>query len=122
MEKGNPKEGSQYVDVANLSWKPTRFPGVQVKTLWKDPKGDAFTALFRMDPGAQLPLHRHTAVEQTFVLEGSLVDEDGKCSAGNFVWRHPGSTHTAESPEGCLTLAIFQKTNQFLEEPDKPRT
>ena len=90
-----------------------------MKTLWSDSSGEAYTALFRMEPGARLPTHRHTAVEQTFVLEGSLVDAEGVCSAGNFVWRHPGSTHTAHSPDGCLTLAIFQKANQFLEEEEE---
>ncbi len=116
MEKSKQVRGSEYLDVSMLPWEPTSFPGVKVKTLWRDSSGEAYTALFRMEPGARLPTHRHTAVEQTFVLEGSLVDEEGVCSAGNFVWRRPGSAHTAHSPEGCLTLAIFQKANQFLED------
>ena len=112
---------SKYIDVSKLSWESTSFSGVKVKTLWSDASGEAYTALFRMEPGARLPTHRHTAVEQTFVLEGSLVDAEGVCSAGNFVWRHPGSTHTAHSPDGCLTLAIFQKANQFLEEEEEEK-
>lgn len=111
-----PDPGSHYIDVANLEWEPTRFPGVDMKILWRDPDGEAFTAMFRTAPGATLPKHRHLGVEQTFVLEGSLVDEDGACTAGNFVWRDVGSVHSAHSPDGCLTIGIFQKANQFFDE------
>ena len=33
--------------------------------------------LFRMAPGAVVPLHAHNEVEQTNVIEGQLVDEQG---------------------------------------------
>ena len=105
---------SEYIDVDQLQWQPTDFPGVSIKVLWRD--GDAFTALFRMEPGARLPRHRHSGFEQTYVLEGSLVDDEGVCTAGNFVWRYPGSVHSAYSPDGCLSIGIFQKPNEFLDE------
>ena len=97
-----------------LQWQPTDFPGVTIKVLWRD--GEAFTALFRMEPGARLPLHRHLGFEQTYVLQGSLVDDEGVCTAGNFVWRYPGSVHSAHSPDGCLSIGIFQTPNEFLDE------
>lgn len=108
--------GSHFVDVEGLDWRPTPFPGVEIKRLFEDPASGAFTALFRMAPGAVLPLHRHPDVEQTFVLEGSLVDGAGACTAGNFVWREPDSVHTAHSPEGCLAIGIFRTPNEFLEQ------
>ena len=86
-----------------------------MKSLWKDEDSQAFTALFRMEPGVVLPKHRHLGVEQTFVLEGSLVDDQGECKAGNFVWRKSGSVHTAHSPDGCLAIGIFCAPNEFLE-------
>ena len=107
---------SVYVDVESLEWEPTKFPGVDQKILWQSEDGDAFTGLFRLAPGTELPRHRHMEVEQTFVLEGSLVDEQGECTAGNFVWRPAGSVHTAHSPKGCVTIGIFRKPNQFLED------
>ena len=113
---GEQARGSEYVDVAALDWQPTRFPGIKIKMLWQDDASDSFTAMFRVEPGATLPRHRHTGVEQTFVLEGSLVDEDGACTAGNFVWRRPGSVHSAHSPDGCLTIGVFQSPNEFLED------
>ena len=32
-----------------------------------------------MAPGAVVPLHEHTAFEQTYVLEGRLTDHEGEC-------------------------------------------
>lgn len=106
---------SVYVDVSKISWEPTTHAGVETKLLYADPSGRQ-TMLVRMAPGAKLPDHRHVGVEQSFVLEGTLVDEDGTCTAGNFVWRRPGSVHTAWSPDGCVVLAIFERPNEFLSE------
>ena len=108
--------GSHYVDVEKLPWEPTPFPGVEMKILWRDPDSEAFTGLFRMAPGSVLPQHRHIGVEQTFVLEGRLVDDEGSCAAGNYVWREARSVHTAHAPDGCLMIGIFQKANEFFDE------
>ncbi len=115
-----PFPGSVYVDVSTLEWQPTPFPGICMKLLWQDEASGAFTALFKTEPGARLPLHRHQGVEQTFVLEGSLVDDEGACTAGNFVWRRPGSIHSAYSPNGCLALGTFTSPNEFLEDVPQP--
>jgi anti-sigma factor ChrR (cupin superfamily) len=71
--------------------------------------------LLKMDPGAVLPDHEHVLIEQTYVLEGSLVCGEGTCKAGNFVWRPAGSRHTAGTPDGGLMLAMFQVPNRFFE-------
>jgi anti-sigma factor ChrR (cupin superfamily) len=109
----NATDRSVYVDVSALSWEPTGHPGVETKLLYRDASGRQ-TMLVRMAPGARLPDHRHVGVEQSFVLEGTLVDEDGACTAGNFVWRRPGSVHQAWAPQGCLVFAVFERPNEFL--------
>lgn len=111
-----PDAGSVYVDVESMDWQPTRFPGIRIRILWQDETTGAYTAMFQVDPGARLPKHRHVGVEQTYVLEGSLVDDEGVCTAGNFVWRHPQSVHSAHSPDGCLAIGIFQQPNEFLDD------
>jgi anti-sigma factor ChrR (cupin superfamily) len=108
-----PAQSSRYVDVAALPWQPTRFPGVEIKVLMEDPDTGLQTVLTRMAPGAVLTDHMHVAVEQTWVLEGSLVDHEGTATQGNFVWRPAGSRHVASAPDGALLLGIFQKPNQF---------
>jgi anti-sigma factor ChrR (cupin superfamily) len=105
---------SRYIDVPSLPWQPTRFPGVEVKVLMEDPQTGLQTVLTRMAPGAVLTDHMHVEVEQTWVLEGSLVDHEGTATAGTFVWRPAGSRHTASAPDGALLLGIFQKPNQFF--------
>lgn len=107
---------SRYVDVDELPWKPTSFPGIDIKILMQNPETGLLTALTRFLPGARLPMHEHTDLEQSFVLEGSLVDEEGTATAGNYVWRPAGSTHEAHAPEGALVLSFFLKPNRFLDE------
>ena len=106
---------SRYLDVAALPWQETRFPGVDMKVLVEDKESGLVTALFRFQPGTQLPYHEHVEIEQTWVLEGTLEDEEGIASAGNFVWRPAGNRHNAHSPNGCLVLSIFLKPNKFLD-------
>ena len=104
---------STYLDVSRIDWEATRFPGVHVKKLYEDASG-AQTALVKMDAGARLPRHRHVGIEQSYVIQGTLVDDDGACTAGNFVWRRAGSVHEAWSPDGCVVLGVFEKPNEFL--------
>ena len=111
---------SRFVRAAALPWEKTRFPGIETKTLFLDKEGGLLTVLMRMAPGAILPDHEHVLVEQTYVLEGSLVDKEGPDAGGavgpgEFVWRPAGSRHVAWCPEGGLMLAIFQVPNKFFE-------
>jgi anti-sigma factor ChrR (cupin superfamily) len=106
---------SRYVTAEDLPWKPTPTPGIDMKILLRDPDSGLLTALFRWAPGTELARHEHVEVEQTYVLEGSIVDDEGEVTAGNFVWRPPGSRHVARSPHGALLIASFLKPNQFLD-------
>lgn len=105
---------SRYVKMQDLSWRKTAFPGVEIKVLLEDKETGLMTSITRMAPGAVLPLHEHVGVEQTYVLEGRLVDEEGAVKAGEYVWRPAGSTHVATAPEGALLLGMFLQPNRFL--------
>jgi anti-sigma factor ChrR (cupin superfamily) len=119
---GLPPLASRFVDVAGLPWEATRFAGVQQKILVVDRDSGVVTALMKFAPGAKLPDHEHVQIEQTYVLEGSLVCGEGECKAGQFVWRPAGSRHEAwAGPQGGLMLAIFQIPNRFYE-PDGRET
>jgi len=111
-----PSSVSRSVAVDQLPWHTTPFPGIEQKILLRDEERGLITALIRMAPGARLPLHEHADVEQTYVLEGSLADDEGnETTAGNFIWRPQGHRHVAWSPKGCLCLGIFLKPNVFLD-------
>jgi anti-sigma factor ChrR (cupin superfamily) len=66
------------------------------------------TTAFKLEPGTIVPLHEHTALEQTYVIEGLLENHDGKCRPGQFVWRPGGNQHQAVVPNGAVLLAFFQ--------------
>ncbi len=113
--KGLAELASRYVDVESLPWKKTRFDGVETKILMEDKDSGLLTALFKWAPGAELPFHEHVDIEQTYVLEGRVVDEEGEVTAGNFVWRPAGSRHVARAPEGALLIGFFLQPNLFLD-------
>ena len=98
-----------YVDVNNMEWTPSRVSGPMQKTLYSDPETGRSTVLFKLAPGAVIPWHEHPELEQTFVLEGSLEDDEGVCTAGNFVWRPAGSRHEARCPNGVTMIVVFSK-------------
>jgi anti-sigma factor ChrR (cupin superfamily) len=107
---------SRFVEVAKLPWEKTRFAGVEMKTLLVDRETGVVTSLMKFAPGARLPVHEHVLIEQTYVLEGTLVCGEGECKAGDFVWRPAGSRHEAwAGPQGGIMLAMFQIPNRFYE-------
>ena len=111
-----PPLASRFVNVESIAWDESLYPGVRTKTLLVDRASGALTMLLKMEPGAKLPDHEHVLVEQTFVLQGSLVCGEGVCGAGDFVWRPAGSRHEAwAGPEGGLMIGIFQIPNRFYD-------
>ena len=112
---------SRHVRVDDLPWERAEFEGVEYKTLFMDKAQGMMTVLLRMAPGAVLPDHEHVRIEQTYVLEGRLVDKEGgevglEVGPGEFVWRPAGSRHAAWTPDGALMIAIFLVPNRFYEE------
>jgi len=105
---------SRYIEVDSLPWKPTPCPRIDMKILLEEPETGLMTALFGWQPGAELALHEHVEIEQTFVIEGSLIDDEGEVTAGNYVWRPKGNRHIARSPHGALVLSMFLRPNRFL--------
>ncbi len=88
---------SRYVDTDKLDWIES-WPGVRVKILYQDDEAKEATVLYDVAPGGSLPEHIHTGIENTFVIEGSLEDDLGACTAGNFVWRPVGSRMRRGAP------------------------
>ena len=107
------QNGSVYVKPQNMQWAKTQFDKVWIKVLYEDAAKGEMTCLIKLDPGAQLPMHKHPELEQAYVLEGSMGDHDGDCGAGEYVWRKAGSCHENASAAGAVILAIYRKPNIF---------
>ncbi|HEY5064503.1 MAG TPA: cupin domain-containing protein [Xanthobacteraceae bacterium] len=104
---------SRFVDTDEVPWIETG-PGNRMKVIYHDPSSGMLTILSKLEPGAGIPAHVHEDLEQTFVLEGSLVDAEGECTAGNFVIRAKGSRHAPTAPNGCTMLVFFLKPTAGL--------
>ena len=106
---------SRFIETEEVPWIETS-PGSKMKVIYHDPATDMLTILAKLEPGAGIPAHKHEDLEQTFVLEGSLVDQEGECTAGNFVIRAKGSHHAPTAPNGCTMLVFFLKPTAPLKE------
>src|SRR5882757_356708 len=103
----NPPElRSTFVAASSMPWQPTQFAGIEMKILYQDDEGRS-TILFKMAPGAVVPLHEHTALEQTFMLEGSLKDPKGTFGAGDFGGRPGGTVNVANAPNGATLISVL---------------
>src|ERR1700741_4633025 len=104
---------SRFINTDEVPWVETS-PGNKMKVIYNDPVTGLLTILSKLEPGAGIPAHVHEDLEQTFVLEGSLVDDEGACTAGNFVIRAKGSHHAPVAPNGCTMLVFFLKPTAGL--------
>jgi anti-sigma factor ChrR (cupin superfamily) len=96
-----------------MPWQASGFEGIDMKILYSDTKSGLSTIMFKMAPGAVVPLHEHTALEQTYMISGSLKDDEGEVTAGNYVWRPGGNQHIAHAPNGATFISFFMKPNRF---------
>lgn len=104
---------SRFIDTDAVPW-IQNSPGQKIKVIHHDPATGLLTILSKLEPGSGIPAHTHEDLEQTYVLEGSLVDDEGECTAGNFVIRAKGSRHAPVAPKGCTMLVFFLKPTKVL--------
>lgn len=63
--------------------------------------------VMRMQPGAETLVHEHAGIEDFLVLEGELVDSDGRVfERGDFVSYRPGTRHNSRTETGCLLVGF----------------
>ncbi|MEQ8661832.1 MAG: cupin domain-containing protein [Gammaproteobacteria bacterium] len=91
------------IAVADRAWSPFS-PGVEICVLHEG--SDRRSAMFRMSPGSFLFPHHHDMDEESVVLEGEAVIEDGtRVGAGDYQYMPAGTSHPVISaPNGCIVL------------------
>jgi anti-sigma factor ChrR (cupin superfamily) len=82
-------------------WQPFG-PGVQLKLLHAT--GDIWSYLLKLEPGAQLPTHRHPVDEECVVLEGTVQVGELRVAAGGF---HLGRKDVLHAPITALSGALL---------------
>lgn len=96
-------------------WKNAPYPGVTFKTLYVDPVTKSVTSLLKLVPGALYPAHRHAAVEQCLVLEGTVRIGQIVLHAGDFEYANAGTQHsTIHSDSGCLLLIMSNQLDEVF--------
>lgn len=90
-------------------------PGITCKLLATDAESGRVTMLVRIAPGAEYPPHTHAGVEELHMLEGELMVDDKKLSAGDYLRSEPGTTdHRVWSETGCTGVLITSTRDALL--------
>ena len=87
------------------AWEATS-PGVWRKQLHVDAGGGWRAMLVRIDPGATLPAHRHSILEECLVLEGAFDLAGETIRKGDFHLGFPGREHRVITSRGGALLYI----------------
>ena len=102
------------VHSATAEWRPSKTPGVAVKTLRYDKTTGESSYLLKLDAGARVPAHDHPAGEELYVLEGDFQVGPDKLGAGDYLYTPPEGIHAASSQGGCLVLVVLPKPVRIL--------
>ena len=94
------------VTVPGMSWH---------KISYNKENGGQGTYVLKMEPGAKSLPHEHTGFEEFLMLDGELIDPDGRIFKKNdFVSFEPGTKHSSHTVKGCLVLVFMRGINQLL--------
>ncbi len=81
-------------------------PGVTMRMLYVNPAGGARSAIMRMQAGSAVPGHQHDALEECFVIDGSIRIDDAEYGSGDHVLGRRGSLHPTIASTGGATLLL----------------
>lgn len=96
---------------STMEWQLGPVPGIWVKRPSSDPELGYETSLVRFDRGVHYPRHRHTNIEEAYVLSGDLEIEGTVLHTGDYCRSEPNSIHRESfTVDGCLLLVVAPKT------------
>ena len=84
--------GVRTIRLTDGSWRDMS-KGIRVKTLLSD-SSRGNSVLLQLAPGASLPHHRHSWLEEGIVLSGDFDFENLKLGPGDYLLSPPGSRHS----------------------------
>lgn len=96
-------------------WYPL-LPGIALKPLRIDVAGWTQTSLWRLEAGARVPPHPHTAEEECLVVGGSVLHAGVEYGPGDYILARRGLQHTEfVSPRGAMLLIRGELTPHLLD-------
>lgn len=109
-----PMKGLTFITASEGAWRGIA-PGVTVKLLSFDPTSRRATTLLRFAPGTSYAPHRHTEVEELYVLQGGCSIAGREMTVGDYHRAEAGTMHhDTSTDEGCLLLVISSPRNEML--------
>lgn len=110
-----PTKGLTFIRASEGTWRELA-PGVTAKVLSFDPASRRTTALLRFSPETIYAPHRHTEVEELYVLEGGCTIAGREMTVGDYHRAEAGTEHyDTSTDEGCLLLVISSPYNEMLQ-------
>ena len=109
-----PTKGLTFIKASEGTWRGIA-PGVMAKLLSFDPISGRTTTVLRFAPGTSYAPHRHTAVEELYVLEGGCRIAGREMGVGDYHRAETGTVHhDTSTDEGCLLLVTSSPQNEML--------
>ena len=113
---GFERDGLSFVRGERVGWQPGYVPGMEVKLLAADAERRRRTLLVRMAPGTVYPAHRHSDLEEIYMLEGDYVVAGVLMHAGDYCRAETGTVHEAtRTLSGCVFMVTASLQDQRLD-------
>ena len=89
--------------------------GLKWMPLSKDEKHEHEVFIVQFESGSSSNLHRHKGYEEFYMIDGELIDDDGKVfKKGDYIKFEKGTQHSSFSKTGCTLLVIlYSGTNEL---------
>ena len=89
--------------------------GLKWLSLSKDEKLEHEVFIVQFEPARSSSLHKHIGYEEFYVIDGELIDDDGKVfKKGDYIKFEIGTKHSSYSKTGCTLLVIlYSGTNEL---------
>ena len=103
-----------------LKFKPFNKYGPPIKgwtwhNISYDKKLNFGTYVSKLKPGTKTLEHIHSGYEEFLILQGELIDSDGKIfKKGDLITYSPNSSHSSYTKKGCLILTFMRGHNKPL--------
>ena len=71
--------------------------------------------IVKFEPESSSSLHKHNGFEEFYMIDGELIDDDGKMfKKGDYIKFEKGTKHSSYSKTGCTILVIlYAGTNEL---------
>jgi len=93
---------------------PSPFPGVSLFMLPPGLKPASLRAFLKFNSGAQYPAHTHGDGEHCLVFRGSIRDQKGLHTRGDYVYFGPATEHSSlQAEEECVILVVAEGAVRF---------